>query len=60
MDNIVKFLIQQGKIGLGYNVVYTVLDKVHKFCRTISISVEKSVFVYEKSLRKIHNHSVLA
>ena len=33
MDNIVKFLIQHGKIDLGYNVIYTVLNKVHNVCR---------------------------
>lgn len=31
VDNIVKFLIQQKKIGLGYNVIYTVLNKVHYY-----------------------------
>ena len=29
MDNIVKFLIQQNKIGTGYNAIYTVLGVVH-------------------------------
>ena len=28
VDNIVKFLIQQNKIGTGYNAIYTVLDNV--------------------------------
>ena len=28
VDNIIKFLIQRRKICTGYNVIYTVLDRV--------------------------------
>ena len=46
MDNVVKFLIQQGKISLGYNVIYTVLDKVHN----LFVLCEKKLIDNERAI----------